>query len=302
MEMRGKPGVCAIVLLTIICFLAAAATCLSEESKSDKLLATVGDKKITESDLFEKISMLPPQFRARYQTEEAKQKLLEQTVKFTLLSKEARKLGIHEKKDVARKIEEITNNIIIQELTKQEITDKITVTDAEMKAYYKKNQKEFIKPEKVKASLIMFAVGKDDPPNKKDSQMAKATAALKRLKAGEGFKAVAKEVSEDKRTKKRGGNTGFFSRGKRTKIYGDKFEDAAFSLNKGQLSGVVKGDKGLFIIKLEDKKPEVKQKLEEVKKRIERIIKQKKHKELYDAYLEKLKKKYPVTMYDKAKK
>jgi foldase protein PrsA len=71
-----------------------------------------------------------------------------------------------------------------------------------------------------------------------------AKVALERLKKGEKFSNIAKEVSICS-SKKRGGDLGFFSRGKMVK----EFEKAAFSLQKGQVSPIIKTKFGYHIIK-----------------------------------------------------
>lgn len=297
MERLKKAGLI-FSLLIVVSLMVMPVMSNAQQKGSDKVLAKVGKEKITEADIFSKISMLPPQFRARYETPEGKKKLLDQTVKFSLLSQEARKLGIDKKEDVAKKIKEIADNIIIQELTKQEISDKITVTDEEIKTYYKENKEKYVKPEKVKANLILFEVKEDDVPDVKKKKEKQAEKTLKRLKKGEDFEALAKELSDDKRTKKRGGSTGFFSKGKRKNTYGEIFEEKVFSLKKGEMSDVFEDKKGFYIVKVADKKPQEEQTLEEVKKKIERRLKQEKQKESYENYIEGLKKKYPVKIYE----
>ena len=71
-----------------------------------------------------------------------------------------------------------------------------------------------------------------------------ANAAMERLKKGEKFSKIAKDVSLCP-SGKRGGDLGTFSRGKMVK----EFEKAAFSLQKGQVSPVVKTQFGYHIIK-----------------------------------------------------
>ena len=77
-----------LVILSMVSMLARPGTTLAEEKKaaaaSPEVLATVGDRKITQADIDAKTSLMPPQFRARYETPEGKQKLLEHLVKFTL--------------------------------------------------------------------------------------------------------------------------------------------------------------------------------------------------------------------------
>jgi peptidyl-prolyl cis-trans isomerase C len=69
-------------------------------------------------------------------------------------------------------------------------------------------------------------------------------AVLERLKKGEKFSAIAKDVSLCP-SKKRGGDLGTFGRGQMVK----EFENAAFVLEKGQISGIVKTQFGYHIIK-----------------------------------------------------
>jgi len=71
-----------------------------------------------------------------------------------------------------------------------------------------------------------------------------ANAAIEKLKKGEKFSKIAKDVSSCP-SGKRGGDLGIFSRGKMVK----EFEKAAFSLQKGQVSPIVKTQFGYHIIK-----------------------------------------------------
>jgi peptidyl-prolyl cis-trans isomerase C len=67
---------------------------------------------------------------------------------------------------------------------------------------------------------------------------------LERLKKGEKFSKIAKDVSRCP-SKKRGGDLGTFGRGKMVK----EFENAAFALQKGEISGIVKTQFGYHIIR-----------------------------------------------------
>jgi peptidyl-prolyl cis-trans isomerase C len=73
---------------------------------------------------------------------------------------------------------------------------------------------------------------------------SEAKAVLERLKKGEKFATVAKQVSRCP-SGKHGGDLGTFTRGKMVK----EFETAAFALNKGEVSGVVKTQFGCHVIK-----------------------------------------------------
>jgi peptidyl-prolyl cis-trans isomerase C len=77
---------------------------------------------------------------------------------------------------------------------------------------------------------------------KKNSE---ALMVLDRLKNGESFTNLAKELSIDKASGKRGGDLGFFRKGMMVK----QFEDVAFRLEKSQISQPVKTEFGYHIIK-----------------------------------------------------
>jgi peptidyl-prolyl cis-trans isomerase C len=76
-------------------------------------------------------------------------------------------------------------------------------------------------------------------------KQSEALAVLERLKKGESFSNLAKELSIDKGSGKRGGDLGYFGRGMMVK----PFEDTAFKLEKGQMSEPVKTEFGYHIIK-----------------------------------------------------
>jgi foldase protein PrsA len=76
-------------------------------------------------------------------------------------------------------------------------------------------------------------------------KQSEALLVLDRLKNGESFSNLAKELSIDKASGKRGGDLGFFRKGVMVK----PFEDVTFKLEKGQISEPVKTDFGYHIIK-----------------------------------------------------
>jgi len=70
-------------------------------------------------------------------------------------------------------------------------------------------------------------------------------AILDRIKNGEKFGKLAKELSTDTGSAKRDGNLGYFTKGKMVK----QFEEAAFKLQIGQVSEPIKSEFGYHVIK-----------------------------------------------------
>ncbi|PSW20998.1 peptidylprolyl isomerase [Photobacterium sanctipauli] len=134
------------------------------------------------------------------------------------------------------------------ELSGKGLKGTLEVTEEDAKAYFDDNQKKYGTAEQRQASHILVQ-GKDGDAK------AKAEALLAELNGGADFAELAKTSSDDTFSGKEGGKLDWFERG----VMDPAFEDAAFALNKGEISGVVESDFGFHIIKLDDiKEPQVK--------------------------------------------
>ena len=142
----------------------------------------------------------------------------------------------------------------------EQMRTKTIVPPSEIERYYQTNEAQFTTPEQVRASHILLKTeGKDEA-----AVRAKAETLLKQVKSGADFAALAKKNSEDEGSAPQGGDLDYFGRGRMAK----EFEDAAFALQPGQISDIVKSPFGLHIIKVTDRKPEVKRSLEEARAQI----------------------------------
>jgi peptidyl-prolyl cis-trans isomerase C len=106
-----------------------------------------------------------------------------------------------------------------------------------------------------------------------------------KAKAGEDFAKLA-ESNSDCPSAKQGGDLDYFGKGQMVK----PFEDAAFALKPGEMSGVVETQFGYHIIKVTDRKDAAKTPFEEVKGRITDFLKNNKVKEALEAKVAELKK------------
>jgi parvulin-like peptidyl-prolyl isomerase len=83
-------------------------------------------------------------------------------------------------------------------------------------------------------------------------QRAKIEGILARVRAGEDFAKLADEFTEDPSGKGKGGDLGWFGRGMMVK----PFEDTAFALKPGEVSGVFETQFGYHIVKLDERRPQ----------------------------------------------
>ncbi len=138
----------------------------------------------------------------------------------------------------------------------------ITANQDELKAFYEQNLARYSQDEQRQASHILI---KSDA-NKANAR-TKAEDVLKQAKSpGADFAALAKKYSEDPGSAAQGGDLGMFGRGTMVK----PFEDAAFKLKEGEISGIVESDFGFHIIKMGSIKGAKAKTFEEVRPEIEK--------------------------------
>ncbi|AIP63708.1 SurA N-terminal domain-containing protein [Burkholderia thailandensis] len=146
-------------------------------------------------------------------------------------------------------------------------------SDIDVKKYYDDNIARYRTDAQVRVSHIFIAAAKDASAADKAAAKAKAEQLLAEVKAHpDQFAQIAEKNSQDAPSAAKGGDLGFITRG--STAGGAAFDDAAFALKKGEISGVVQGDFGFHILKATDLKPAVVKPLAEVKDSIVADLKQ----------------------------
>jgi peptidyl-prolyl cis-trans isomerase D len=129
---------------------------------------------------------------------------------------------------------------------------------------YQEMSEQYNRPERVRARHILRSVAGDASEADVARALAEVEAAKARIEKGEAFEAVAAEVSQDPGSQQSGGDLGFFARGQMVK----EFEEGAFALAPGQLSGPVRTDFGFHLIKVEERQEALVRPLESVREEI----------------------------------
>jgi parvulin-like peptidyl-prolyl isomerase len=140
----------------------------------------------------------------------------------------------------------------------------IEPTEQELSAYLEAHREDYDTPEEVHARHILIRV----PEGASEAEIAQAKKQIedikKELENGADFAELAKKYSQDPGSAPNGGDLGFFRRGQMVR----EFEDAAFSLEPGQISDPVRTQFGFHLIKVEEKKPAQHPELAQIRERV----------------------------------
>jgi peptidyl-prolyl cis-trans isomerase D len=138
------------------------------------------------------------------------------------------------------------------------------VSDNAIQQYYAAHQKDYQVQDQVRVRHILIKEPTGADAKTDAEAKAKAEDVLKQVKAGGNFAELAKKYSDDPGSKDQGGELGFIQHG----LTVPEFDKAAFSLNPGQTSDLVKTQYGYHIIQTEEKQAAHTKPLAEVRPQI----------------------------------
>ncbi|MDO9514904.1 MAG: peptidylprolyl isomerase [Syntrophales bacterium] len=310
----------AIIAVTLF---AAQACKKGEEKFPEGTVAVVNGALITQAELDTQLSVMQKQFADADQPDneqlaKIKNELLESLITRKVLYQESQKKGIEvddvtiderlenikkrfPKEDSFRDMLEemrltedtlkvqLREGIAIQNLVEREVVSRIEISDKETKDYYDKNLDLFKQPEKVQARHILIKVEPEGDEAKKAVALKEITKIQGELKKGGDFATLAKKYSQCPSSAE-GGDLGYFARGQMVK----PFEDAAFSLKKGEISGIVETNFGYHLIQAGDRTPESISDYKDVKDKLTQYLKRAKTGTEAEEYIERLKTKAKI--------
>lgn len=282
MKSFGKTAICLIFAIVFVLNFASAQQVL------DRIVAVVGNQIILESELSTQMDLYVSQMRVNLRSEkersQLRKELLEQMINDKLLLAAAKKdtlievttkevdeavqnqmkkvksefteeefkaqleaEGLTEKELKKKYREQIESQMLIDRLVASKLRN-VSVSTREVKDFYQ-TYKDSIpdQPEAAKLSHILVAIKTSQATS--DSLKGRAERVRDLARAGEDFGKLASLYSDDP-TAERGGDLGFFKRGDMI----PKFEQAAFSLDSGEVSDVIQTEFGYHIIKVEGKR------------------------------------------------
>jgi len=255
----------------------------------DEVLAVLADQKITVGDLQKELLQEKGNYPKRAYSNsntffKIKKKLLDEKVDHYLLLGEAKKQGTTvqdaELQQEVQRYKSLYTEVAFQNMLQEvgispadwvkkkkenlivkKYLDHITamsspVTAEKIEAYYKEHKDEFKVPESVHVRQIVT-----------DSK-EKAESILRRLRNGENFAKLARDLSLSP-DRKKGGDLGFIPKG----TFPREFE-VCFTMNPGEISPIIPSAYGFHLFKVLEKAPERTLGLEEVEAKIALHLKQ----------------------------
>jgi len=169
--------------------------------------------------------------------------------------------------ELKKKIEHI---MLADYFVNEEVYKKAAQKDSELLEYYQANKDKFQKPEAVRISHILIKIPPEALTEEKEKFKKKAEDIYRRLMKGESFEQLAWDNSDDP-SRVKGGDMGVIHRGRLE----PEVEEPAFSLKKGEMSGIVVSIYGYHILKVTDRFPSQQLKFEEVKEKLHRELEEK---------------------------
>lgn len=238
-----RAGVCGMIAIMMSAL--AAPLALAEP------VVRLGEVEVTEVDLKAAMASIPSAQRDLFSTSEfSARNLATDLVIRRVLAERARKEGLLDDPIIVARLRLIEERALYELLLDRE--DRAAVNDEALEALardeYRAHPERYRVGERVRVRHILIS---GNQPDGRDAARAQAGVLLERLKRGEDFLELARTTSGDPGSAPRGGDLGFFGRGKMVK----PFEEAAFALEKqGQLSGVVETEFGFHILRFEERR------------------------------------------------
>ena len=191
--------------------------------------------------------------------------VIDQTYLVMVAADRARKAGLEKDPVFQAKVENYRRNLLAgmeaDRYVEANMPEEATLEELAREEYLAHLEK-YRQPEQVHARhiLIRVAPGEDDAKAK-----ARIEAIRQEIQSGRiDFETAARKYSQDRGSAAKGGDLGFFPKGRMVK----SFEKAAFALESGQLSEPVRSPFGWHLILVEAKKPARQIPFEQLKKRL----------------------------------
>jgi len=214
--------------------------------------------------------------------EEVKEAIENIKQKYSLTDKSLEEYLAKEGLNVESYKKSLSEQILVNQFLNKQVRSKIVISDDEIKSRIDTYKTNIINDESFKMRQIFLKKPKEDPERKAIEE--KASLILQRLKSGEDFSKLAQELSEDP-SGKQGGDLGYVKKN----LLAKEFIEAFSKMKIGDISLPFWTEKGLHIIKLEDKSSA--QSMDDIKENLKKQLTEKQFIEKYNSLIKDLREK-----------
>jgi hypothetical protein len=190
-------------------------------------------------------------------TLEEKLRLLDDLILRKAAAVLGRRAGYAERPDVKAAIERLIADRYLQDAIEASDAN-AEASDAEIEAYYREHQAEFVQLERARASVIVLRRGLDSLPDDAESMLAAVKV------SDTAFADAARTRSRDDSTRLRAGDMGWFVRGASHYRWPAAVIDAVFDLKEVGETKLVTADDAAYLLRLTDRQEESVRPLREV--------------------------------------
>ncbi|MBI4872391.1 MAG: peptidyl-prolyl cis-trans isomerase [Candidatus Riflebacteria bacterium] len=242
-----------------------------DDPDAQAVVAVIGTEKLQRQDVLAEIARAQGLMRDYLTRDEGRRQLLENLARRSCLAQMAAADPAIERK-YGRQLRYMQEREVADTLLEEDCYRHVRIDDAEARKYYQENLAKFGREQSL-SSHILFAKRKGDP-------VGRARQALARIRQGEEFHTLARELSDDAATREKGGEIGWFGRGFLVAPY----EQAAFSMQVGQVSSQpVESLYGAHVIMVEGHREAVP--FEQVREAVVTELTERRRKDAYDRFV-----------------
>ncbi|BDU49468.1 peptidylprolyl isomerase [Haliovirga abyssi] len=212
-----------------------------------------------------------------YNNKDYKKFILESWIKNNIYADKALKEGLIKDDYLKYWLDKQKIEMLASEYLNNRLKKEVKITEIEIKNEYTNNPFYKKRPERRKVRHILIRVPYNSTKEEIEKYRKKAKLIRDRILKGAEFSIMAESYSDDKFSRKKGGDLGFISKG----MFSEEFDKAAFSLKENELSPIIATPVGFEIMRIEKIELSKRQSFESVKEDIKKNLEKKKREKIY---------------------
>ncbi|HEV8664084.1 MAG TPA: peptidylprolyl isomerase [Candidatus Methylomirabilis sp.] len=239
----------------------------------EQVVVRVNQTRVTVAEFRRRLDLererIPAHLHMLMESADVQKRYAQDLIRREILLQEAARRQIDSRPVVTDRVRQVKEQMMLQTLLKEEISDKVQVPEGDVQAYYEGHPEEFSR-DRLRAGHILVATE------------GEAQQVVERLKGKEAFEGLARRLSLDKVSGAKGGDLGTIERG--TMV--PEFEKAAYALKVGEVSAPVKTRFGFHIIRVTRREERPAAPLAQIREELQQRLLGERQQTAFDAFVE----------------